>query len=541
MDSRPWHQFYDPGVDISPTYLKTSLKDQFITWVKKQPCRPYIYYLKEVISYEQANTLACKLANAMINAGVRKGDRVAISLPNMPEFVIAVHACLKAGAILVPTNPRYTKRELTHQYNDSGSETVICLDKYANINIELMQDKNIPIERLIVVPNAAANIILKVNKNVIGYNEFISHGQAVEPQVDVSVDDLVSLIYTGGTTGVSKGCCISNANLIAVASGWKQMCQFFTDFNNYKVLSSTPMYHIHGFQTAINSNILLGGSIVILPEITPDNIIKAINEFEPNVWPAVPPLIGGVTNLPDLATSKANKLQLIGCGSSPIPTSTITKFEDIVKAPILEGFGASETTMAVTSNPLQKRKVGSVGIPYPNIDVKVVDIKTGNSKLPSGEVGELCFKGPQVIKEYWEQPEETAQTFREGWWYSGDIGYIDEDGYIFVVDRKKDIIICCGFNVFSNEVDGILNSHPKILEAGVIGISDPKRGETVKAYVVIKPGEELSGDEIKQFCRQYLAAYKVPTHIEFVDILPRTSIQKLDRKALRLFEEAVSS
>lgn len=540
MDNRPWHKFYDPGVNLSPVYINMPLKDLFQAWVQKQPDKPYIFYKDEEISYQQINTMACQLANAMINAGIRKGDRVAISLSNMPEFVISVHACLKAGAIMVPTNPRYTKRELTHQYSDSGCETVICLDKYANINLELMQDRAVPVKRLIVAPNAA-NLKTKTINNVIGFNEFLTRGQAAEPQVDVSLSEVVLLIYTGGTTGVSKGCCITNANLIAVASGWKQMCQFFTDLNSYKVLSSTPLYHIHGFQTAINSNILIGGSMILLSEINPNNILRLINKHEPNVWPAIPTLIGELANHPDLAASKANKMQLIGCGSSPLPKCIIEKFEDIVHVPILEGYGASETSMAVTSNPLKRRKVGSVGIPYPNIDVKVVDIKTGNTQLPLGEIGELCFKGPQVVTEYWKHPEETAQSFRNGWWHSGDIGYMDEDGFIFIVDRKKDVIICCGFNVFSNEVDGILNSHPKILEAGVIGIPDPRRGETIKAYVVVKPGETLSGDEIKQFCRQYLAAYKIPTHIEFADILPRTSIQKLDRKALRLYDKAVSS
>lgn len=537
MEERPWYQYYDPGVILSPSYPKTPLTKQFIEWVNKHPDQPYIYYLDMIITYKQANILACKLANAMMKVGIKKGDRVAVTLPNMPEFVIAVHACLKVGAIIVLTNPRYSKRELNYQYTNSGAETVICLEQNADTNIEILQDRHNSLKRIIVISKSDSNIKLCNNDNTISYDEFINYGQAGEPEINISLDDLALLIYTGGTTGVSKGCCITNANLIAVASGWVQMCQSFTDVNNYKVLCATPLYHIYGFQTAINANILLGGSMVIIPEITIDNIITAINKHELNVWPAVPVQISGLARHPNTGKSKANKIQYIACGSSPLPITAIREFENIVKVPILEGFGASETSMAVASNPIRKRKVGSVGIPYPNVDFKVVDIKTGNMELPIGDIGELCFKGPQVVKEYWKNPEETALTFKDGWWYSGDIGYMDEDGYIFLVDRKKDMIISSGFNVYTKEIDEILNNHPKILEAGVIGVPDAKRGETAKAYVVIKRGEILSEDEIKSFCRQYLAAYKVPTQVEFIDILPRTSVQKLDRKALRLFEE----
>lgn len=535
MKTKLWQKYYDPGVILSPTYLKIPLKEQFIAQAKEHPDRPYIYFLDQVITYREANIAACKLANALINSGIRKGDRVAITLPNIPEFIIAIQACLKAGAIIVLTNPRYKKRELIYQYSDSGAETVICFNKFADINIELLQERIGSLKRVIVMPNAELDS--NFSKGIVSYEEFVRNSPEHEPEVDIALEDIAVLVYTGGTTGVSKGCCVTHNNLIAVSSGWKQMCQFFTDVDHYKVLSSTPMYHIHGFQTTINANILLGGSIIILPEITIDNIIKAINTHEPNVWPAVPTQICALINHPDFPTSKVKKIQHLGCGSAPLPVSLIKKFENMVSVPIIEGYGASETSMAVTSNPIRKRKFGSVGIPYPKIDFKVVDVETGEIKLPIGEIGELCFKGPQVIRQYWRHPEETALALRDGWWYSGDIGYMDEDGFIFVLDRKKDMIICSGFNVFCNEVDDILNSHPDILEAGVVGIPDIKRGETVKAYVVVEAGKKLSEKEVKDYCKQYLAAYKVPTTVEFIDILPRTSVHKLDRKALRVKEE----
>lgn len=535
MGNKPWYRYYDPGVDISPSYSNIPLKDQFTEWVQKQPDHPFIYYMNEVITYKHANTIACKLANGMLNIGVKKGDRVAISLPNMPEFVFAAHACLKIGAIIVPTNPRYTKNELTHQYINSGAETVICLDKYANSNIQILNERPETLKRIILLTKDSNSLTRK--PRIIDFNELVNSSCAAEPAVRVLLNDLVMLLYTGGTTGISKGCCITNTNLIAVASGRAEMCKYFTDFDNYKILCSAPLYHVYGFNTAINSNILHGGSIVLLPELTLDNILESINKYEPNVWPAIPAFIEGITKHTDLKEQKLNKIEMIGCGASPIPIATIKEFESIVGVPIIEGYGASETTAAITSNPYCKRKFGSVGIPFPNVDFKVVDIETGTKELLLGEIGEMCFKGPQVIKKYWKNPKETAIAFKDSWWHSGDIGYMDKDGFIFIVDRKKDMIICNGFKVFCNEVEEILNSHPKILEAGIIGIPDSKRGETVKAYVVVKPGEELFEGEIKEYCRLHLVAYKVPTHVEFINKLPRTPVQKLDRKTLRLFED----
>lgn len=531
MEEKPWLKHYDPGVVLTPAYTNVPLNKQFISHVQKHPDRPYIFSEDRTITYREADMEARKLANALINSGVQKGDRVAVTLPNIPEFVVAVQACLKIGAIIVPTNPRYKKRELTHQYLDSGTQTVLCWNQAVDVHTEMLHENEGFLKTIIGVPGDSYPAVQ--SKAIINYKEFINASPAHEPESNTSLGDTALLVYTGGTTGVSKGCRITHKNLIAVASAWKQMCQYFTDVDNYKVLSSTPMYHIHGFQTTINANILLGGSMILLPEITTGDILNAINKYEPNVWPAVPAQIKSITKHRGLPASKAHRIQHIGCGASPIPVAAMEAFERIVGVPIIEGYGASETSMAVASNPYRKRKVGSVGIPYPNIDFKVVDIKTGNVELPLGEVGELCFKGPQVISEYWNHPEETALAIREGWWYSGDIGYMDDDGFIFLLDRKKDMIICNGFNVYSNEVDEILNSHPKILEAGVIGAEDADRGEIVKAYVVVKPGEVLAESEIKDYCRQYLAAYKIPALVEFSDKLPRTPVHKLDRKALR--------
>jgi long-chain acyl-CoA synthetase len=537
MESKPWFQHYDPGIDLLCTYTTMLPKEQFLFWVNKQPERPYIYYLDDIITYNQANILACKLARQLQSIGMKKGDRLVLTLPNIPEFIIAVQACFKIGVIVVPTNPRYTERELAYRYANSGAKIAMCLAQHVDTLLELQKEKCPDLQNVIVVAGEQEKRSLAQIKGLFFYNQFLKSDDCDEPQEEGSLEDVAVLIYTGGTTGVSKGCSITNANLNAVALGWKQMSQYFTDFSRYKVLCCTPMYHIHGFQIAINSNILLGGSVVILSGLTPEEIIKAINRYEPNVLPVVPTLIRELMKRQDFAESKAHLIEHIGCGASPIPAAIMKEFENIIGVPIIEGYGASETTMAVSGNPMRKRKTGSVGLPYPQTDVKIVDIETGQKELPAGQIGELCFKGPQVIKEYWNNPKETKLAIKEGWWYSGDIGYMDEEGFLFLIDRKKDIINCSGFNVFSNEVDEVLNSHPKILEAGVVGIPDHKRGETVKAYVVKHPGEDLSKEEIKNFCRKYLTAYKVPREIEFIDVLPRTCVYKVDRKKLKLMNQ----
>jgi long-chain acyl-CoA synthetase len=536
MKEKPWYKSYDPGVILHPKYLQIPLKDQFKAWVDKQPDKPYIYYSDRTLTYQEVNSRACRLANAMLKMGVKKGDRVALTLPNISEFVVIVQACLKIGAIIVPTNPNYTKRELSYQYSDSGAETVFCYDRMCENTLEILREKHESLKQIIIISRSQGGYNIPDNEGIYDYNQFLELGEDIEPEIDISLEDMVLIIYTGGTTGVSKGCCITNSNEIAIASGWMQMCQYFTDTSNYRVLNSIPLYHIYGFHTSINTNIYVGGSIIIVSECTPDKILEAINRHEPNVWAAVPPLISALTRHPGLAWSKATKLQQIACGAAPIPVNEMEAFEKIVGVPIIEGYGASETSNAVASNPILRRKVGSVGIPYPNIDFKVVDAENGTKILPLGETGELCFKGPQVAKGYWQNPKETAVAFRDGWWHSGDLGFMDEDGFIFIVDRKKDMILCSGFNVYSVEVDRVLCSHPAILEAGVIGVPDPKRGETVKAFVVLKPGEEMTEDEVKLFCHKYLTAYKVPTIVEFIEELPRTSVQKLDRKALRSME-----
>lgn len=301
-----------------------------------------------------------------------------------------------------------------------------------------------------------------------------------------------------------------------------------------KTLAAIPLYHIYGQNTNINVCLFSGGSMVLVPNPSdPMNLLEAIKKHKPAVWAAVPAMIIGINNHPETPNYDVGSIKVIVGGSAPVPVETIRKFEEISGGRIIEGYGLSETSNVLTVNPFHRRKVGSVGIPMPDTDIKIVDLETGTKEMPVGEPGELIARGPQVMKEYWQNPEETSIAIRDGWLYTGDIAIMDEDGYFTIVDRKKDMIICSGFNVYPRDIDEVLYSHPKVLEACTIGVPDEKRGESPKAYVVLKEGETATADELIAFCREKLTAYKVPKYIEFIDSLPRTQVGKPDRKALK--------
>ncbi len=528
MQVKPWIDKYDQPYKVFSDSSVQCINTRFAKVVSERPGQTFIISENKSWTYSEIDQYSIRLANYMLGQGICAGDRIAISLPNSSEFVISVLACLKIGVIAVLTNPRYTEFELEYQYRDSGARLVICRNSDFEKVSAIYQRGKTAVETILV-----SGVSGELGSGSDSFDDALYMGAGKVREAVTPANQPVLIIYTGGTTGSSKGCCINTRNLNAVAFGWIQMCRSHTDISRYRVLSTTPMYHIHGFQTTINACIFLGGSMIILDDIGCDAILKAINAYEPNVWPAVPRQIIGLTCHSDLNTSKISKIQHIGCGSSPLPVVMMKHFEQISGVPIIEGYGATETSMAVSCNPVNYRKIGSVGIPYPNTDCKVVDLEAGTEEVPLGTVGELCFRGPQIITHYWQKPEETAKAFRDEWWYSGDIGYMDKDGFIYIVDRKKDMIICSGFKVFCSEVENVLNHHPDIAEAAIIGVADPVRTETVKAFIVMKKGKSLSGNELNSYCRQYLAPYKVPASYEFLDLLPRTSILKVDKKALR--------
>ena len=534
---RRWHKWYDPDVPTQCYYLVTTMKDEFIKWVRAQPSKPYIHCNDLVYTYKETNDIAKKLANALLNLGIKKGDRVALALPNIPEFVFSAHAVMKTGAILVPINPLYTVPEMVYNFCDSSSETVIVYGPVAPRVLEVMRSGKTPLKTMIVMQVPGKEVTLEDAPDILDYAALIAGASDMEPDIHLTYDDIVILQYTGGTTGVPKGCCLTNRNFVAFFTVFIEWAKAMFPPEELRTLCTVPLYHIYGFNMQINANLSSGGTMCLVPEVTPDNVLDAIDKFLPTYWPAVPALIQMLNMHPRLPESKASSIRFLLSGSAPLPVEAMKKFEAITGSTIIEGFGGSETTNGVMVNPKGKRKPGTVGIPFPDMDVKIVDLKNGVDEMPINEPGELILKGPLIIEKYWNNPEETAKAIKNGWFYTGDIATMDEDGYITIVGRTKDMIISSGFNVYPRDIDELLYTHPKILDAGAIGVPDPIRGESVKVFVVLRPGETMTEEEVIEFCRQSLAAYKVPRYVEFLDDIPRTNMKKVDRKALREMEQ----
>ncbi len=530
---RIWYRWYDKDVPHSIDYPKVPLKDKFNRNAEAHPERPYLIIGDTTITYRQSNQMARRLANGLLGLGVKKGDRVALMSPNLPQYVIGLEACYKIGAIIVPTNPLATVKEITHQFKDSGAETVVAWAGIAEKPIEAMRSGATSVRRVIVFGPGDVKALAN-GSDVIDYDALLASSPESEPDISVTSDDIAMLQYTGGTTGVSKGCMLSNYNVLSIA--YQDYHWFLPALKNVeyvKTLCCMPLYHIYGFNTNINMNKVFGGCSILVTSPTVDNILDAINRHEPNYYSAVPAMIFGLNQHPDTPKSKIRSIKGMICGSSPLAVEVMKRFEELSGATITEGYGLSETSNVLTCTPFGKRKPGSVGLPWPDVDIKIVDIETGTKEMPLGQAGELIAKSPTIMSGYWNNPAETAIALKDGWLYTGDIAYMDDDGFIFIVDRKKDMILCSGFNVYPREIDEILYAHPKVLQVCTVGVPDPKRGETVKVFIVPKKDVSVTEQEIIDFCAERLSAYKVPKFVEFIDTLPLTAVGKPMRNELR--------
>jgi len=532
-----WEANYDKGVPTTYDYPALPQKDFFNKWTDKHPEKDYLIINDIKLSYGVSNSMARKLANALLDLGVKKGDRVAVMMPNIPQNIISIHACLKIGAIEVPANVLYTTPELSYQFQDSGAETVIVMALFASKAIEIMRDPDTPVKRVIAVQVAGMPVDVEKAENIYDYNELLEGSKDSEPDIIVLPSDISRLQYTGGTTGVPKGCVLTNEMMVSQVVRTSEWGRIMVEPENFRSLTAIPLNHIFGYNFSINLCSYGGGTIILVAQPTPDNLIAAINKHEPNIFASVPAMLIALNNHPEISTSKIGSMEGVISGSAPLAVATMKKFEELSGASICEGYGLSETINIITANPfISMKKYGSCGIVWSDTDIVVVDIETGTKVMPRGELGELICRGPQVIKEYWNNPEETAQVVRDGWLYTGDIVKMDEDGFIYIMDRKKDMIICSGFNVYPRDIDEVLFKHPKIKEACSIGVPHEKRGETVKAFVTLEENETMTEEEVIAFCRENLAPYKVPTLVEFVDAIPRTVIGKADRKAMKEME-----
>ncbi|MGM0873380.1 MAG: long-chain-fatty-acid--CoA ligase [Bacillota bacterium] len=495
-----------------------------------------VSFYGKTFTYNEVAKMVFAFASSLQQSGVQKGDRVAIMLPNCPQYIVAYYGALTAGAIVTQINPMLVERELIHIVNDSGSETVVVLDGlYPRVKaIQLKTDlKNIitvslqPIEKNQAEDFTFESFLARQNGQVLPIK--------CEPEHDIAV-----LQYTGGTTGRSKGVMLTHKNVVANAV---QSYEFFKDeieLGQEKCLTVIPLFHVFGMSSCMNLTILCGNSMIMLPRFDLEEVLQTIKREQPSIFPGVPTMYVAITNHPKGEEYGIDSIRICNSGSAPMPVEFLNEFERKTGAKILEGYGLSEASPATHCNPtFADRKPGTVGFGMPSTAYKIVDVATGTQEVPAGKLGELIIKGPQVMKGYWNMPEETAVTLRDGWLYTGDIARMDEDGYLSIVDRKKDLIIASGYKIYPRAIEEVLYEHPSVQEAVVIGVPDEYRGETVKAFIVLKSGKTATSEEISNYCRQHLASFKVPKSIDFREELPKTNVGKILRRALR--EETVKN
>ncbi|HPL64058.1 MAG TPA: long-chain fatty acid--CoA ligase [Syntrophales bacterium] len=553
--SKPWLKSYEQGVPEKIQYEEICMPDILDRSAAKYPDRPALIFQGFQLSYRGLKDMVDRFATCLAEFGVRQGDAVAIVLPNTIPCVAAYFAILKLGAVTVMNNPLYSDRELEHQFNDSGSKVIVTLDLLANRMINLRPKTRakqivytsigdyLPFPKNLLFPLVAKKKKLAADVNaapdVYKWKDCIARFSPSPPKVKTGFEDIAMYQYTGGTTGVSKGVMLTHANLS------KQVQQIRAWFPKFEygseiMLGALPFFHVFGLSTAMNFAVHMGWTDVLVPRPQPEPLLETIRKFRPTFAPLVPTMYIGMLNHPDL--KKTDMTCIKGCfsGSAPLPVEVIHDFEKATGAVIVEGFGLTETTPVTHVNPFAggARKVGSIGIPISDTECRIVDLDTGLKDMPLGDIGELIIRGPQVMKGYLNRPDETSNMLRDGWCYTGDIARMDEDGYFYIVDRKKDMIISGGFNIYPREIDEIFYEHPKVQEACSIGIPDPKRGENVKVFIVLKEGEQAPTEEFMEYCKGKLAVYKLPSEIEFRKELPKSTVGKVLRKELKAEEMA---
>ena len=561
MERRVWHAFYDEGIPVTFPFAERTLPEALARAAANRGDATALWFINRRMTYRELKDQVDRLATALARLGVVKGTRVAVQLPNLPQTVIAYYAALAAGAEVVMTNPLYVAREIEYQWFDSNCEVAILADFIWEQRVKPIRDQ-LPVKHYIVasIPeylgfplNLMAPLKLKKMKppswarvrpgpGVHLFKKLVESTPPDPPKVPVGLDDIAVLQYTGGTTGVSKGAVLTHRNLSVNAQSvvaWLHL----TEQSDEVVLSALPFFHVFGMTSSMNFPIWAASAMVLLPNPRDiPAIVQAVTKRRVTLFMGVPAMFAAINNYPGIDKIDISCVKSCFSGSAPLPVDVLQKFEALTGARIVEGFGLTETSPVTHGNPMRTvRKVGSIGIPFIETDAKIVDLDTGTRDLLPGEDGELVIKGPQVMREYWNNPRETANVLRDGWLFTGDIARMDEDGYFYIVGRKKDMIIISGYNVYPDEVDGVLMAHPAVLEAATIGVPDEKRGESVKSFIVLRPGMTATAEEIVAYCRDDLAAYKVPRAIEFRNELPKSPILKILRRELREQELARKS
>jgi long-chain acyl-CoA synthetase len=560
--SYPWLHSYQEGV---PAHL--DIPEVPLTWLldraaKQYPNHTAIIYYGTKITYAQLSNLANRFAIGLQRLGMQRGDRLALALPNIPQFPIAFYGALRAGAHVVPTNPLYTEREMLHQLVDAGAKTLVMLDSFYPVVRKIKQATML--EQVIV--SSPADFLPQTLRMLYPLSQ--RHNKSSQPALsrkEIATDttlhlmrdmlksrsqggielfnlpapakssDLAVLQYTGGTTGLSKGAMLTHSNLLANVyqlRAWMPEMEIGREI----ALCVTPFFHSYGLTVGMNLSIHSASAMVLLPRFNAKAVLEAIRRYRPSLFPGIPTMYIAILRQAGKRTDQLKSIKLCMSGSSPLPAQVQADFNRATGGRLVEGYGLSEAAPVTHANPLtDKCRNGSIGLPLPDVEAAILNPETG-TLLPPGENGEIVVKGPNIMQGYWNREDETHNMFINGWMRTGDIGYMDKDGYFYIIDRSKDMILASGFNVFPREVEEVLYQHPAVMEAGVVGIPDAYRGETVAAFMVLKPGYEASEqlkEEIVDFCKEHLAAYKVPKRLEFRPSLPKSIVGKILRRELR--------
>lgn len=558
MNDKPWLAHYDKGVPHTIDFPKTSAFHFLDESARKYPDRACTIFKGAVITFKEMNALTDRMAAALVELGVKKGDRVGIFMPNTPQFVIVYFGILKAGGVVVATNPLYTPHEIEHQANDAGIEVMFVMTNFystikkaqPNTKIKKVIVTNLketlpPFLRIMFTLFREKKGGFHLGKNLPEgdmwmHDLLAKYSNAPRPHVEVGPDDTMLFQYSGGTTGVSKGAVALHRNIVANTLQIRSWMTNLKDGDEV-VLMGIPLFHAYGMVAGMIFGMAIGATLIMVPNPRDlKDVLENISKYRCSIFPGVPALYNAINNNPDVKAGKYDLSSIKACisGSAALMRETKDQFEKLTGGNVFEGYGLSEAPVGTHCNPLLgENKTGSIGMPLPGMECRIVSLDDGETDLPQGEIGELLLHGPQVMFGYHNMPTETANSLRKDkdgkvWLYTGDIVRMDEDGYFYIVDRKKELIKPGGFQVWPREVEEAIASNPKVLEVGVAGIPDPNRGETVKAWVVVKPGESLTEEELRAFCKVSLAPYKVPTHIEFRSELPKTTVGKILRREL---------
>jgi long-chain acyl-CoA synthetase len=528
---KPWLKNYPSHTNYNLDYPIINLGQLLDDAVNKKPDGVAMIFEDQKVTYREFGDQVNRLAKGLADIGVKKGERVGLMGPNCPQWVISFYALLKLGAIVVQTNPMYVEREIAYQMNDSGATSILVLEAlYPRVKNILSETS---LKRVIAFSFFAP---VKSTSDVFSFDELVQ-GDPIDSVVDIDPnEDLAVLQYTGGTTGVSKGVMLTHRNLIC---NTLQSIAWSLDlkYGEERILTILPVFHVYGMTNCVNYAVASAATQILLPRFEIDKVLEVIKKYRPTLFPGAPTIFMAINNHPHIADYRESLAAIKVCnsGSAPLPLEVAQKFYKVTGGDgnLVEGYGLSEASPVTHSNPLDRpTRNGSIGIPFPDTDSVIMDLETGTKALAAGEIGELCIRGPQVMSGYWNKPEETKATLRGGWLYTGDIARMDEDGYFYIIDRKKDMIIAGGFNIYPRDIEEVLYEHSKIKEVVVAGVPDQYRGETTKAYIVLHDNVDGNEEEFIAFCRDRMAAFKVPRLVEFRKELPRTIVGKVLRRQL---------